>query len=133
MAFSLVRINGSTIAFSSAGMPPVFLYRRASGIVEEMQLRGMPLGAMKNAPYGLQEIAMQPGDTLLLLTDGLPEQKNASGEMFEYHRVQSTLASTCPAPPRMVIDQLVRAGEAWMEGVALDDDITLLVIQKKEA
>ncbi len=132
MAFSLVRINGSTVAFSSAGMPPVFLYRRSTGAIEEMQLRGMPLGAMKNAPYGLQEITMESGDTLLLLTDGLPEQKNASGEMFEYARVQQTLALACPGAPRAVIDQLVRAGEAWMDGVPLDDDITLLVIQKKE-
>ena len=131
MAFSLVRIKGSTVAFSCAGMPPIFLYRRSAGSVEEMQLRGMPLGAMKNAPYGLQEVAMEPGDTLLLLTDGLPEQKNASGEMFDYARVRSTLEASCPSSPQAIIDSLVKAGEGWMDGVPLDDDITLLVIQRK--
>lgn len=76
---------------------------------------------------------MESGDTLLLLTDGLPEQKNSTGAMFEYTRGQETFSSACPGTPRAVIDQLVRAGEAWMDGVPLDDDITLLVIQKKEA
>jgi serine phosphatase RsbU (regulator of sigma subunit) len=131
MAFSLVRIKGSAISFSSAGMPPAFLFRRDTGKVEEIQLRGMPLGAMKNAPYGLHELTMEPGDTLLLLTDGLPEQKNPAGEMFNYERVIETLTTIFPARPQVVIEQLVRAGEAWMDGVALDDDITLLVIQKK--
>ena len=86
---------------------------------------------MKNAPYGLHELTMEPGDTLLLLTDGLPEQKNPAGEMFNYERVIETLTTIFPARPQVVIEQLVRAGEAWMDGVALDDDITLLVIQKK--
>jgi sigma-B regulation protein RsbU (phosphoserine phosphatase) len=131
MAFSLVRIKGSAISFSSAGMPPAFLFRHETGKVEEIQLRGMPLGAMKNAPYGLHELTMEPGDTLLLLTDGLPEQKNTAGEMFNYERVIETLTAVFPARPQVVIEQLVRAGEAWMDGIALDDDITLLVIQKK--
>jgi ligand-binding sensor domain-containing protein/serine phosphatase RsbU (regulator of sigma subunit) len=130
MAFSLVRIQGPRVAFSSAGMPPVFLYRKAVGTVEELQLRGMPLGAMKNAPYGLQELTMDSGDVLLLLTDGLPEQKNAAGEMFNYERVRSSLVSSCQAPPEAIIKTLVAEGDAWMHGVPLDDDITLLVIRR---
>jgi serine phosphatase RsbU (regulator of sigma subunit) len=51
--------------------------------------------------------------------------------MFNYERVIETLTAVFPARPQVVIEQLVRAGEAWMDGIALDDDITLLVIQKK--
>lgn len=131
MAFNLVRLKENAVSFSSAGMPPAFLYRRATGELEEIFLKGMPLGAMKNFPYALHEMSMERGDTLLFLTDGLPEQKNASGEMFDYARVQNTFAASIAGTPEEIIAGLVSAGEDWMTGVTQDDDITLLVIRKK--
>lgn len=133
MAFTFVRIKGAHVAVSSAGMPPAFLYRAGSGQLEEISVRGLPLGAMKNAPYGLREFDLDPGDLLLLSTDGLPEQKNAAGEMFDYSRLRASLASSLPAAPGDVITSLVRESEAWMDGVALEDDITLLVIRRLQA
>lgn len=113
-------------------MPPAFLHRRDDGSVEEILLKGMPLGAMKNFPYLLHETTMAPGDTLLLLTDGLPEQKNADQEMFDYARVQQTFVENVAGTPESIIQRLVSAADSWMSGVVLDDDITLLVIRKTE-
>jgi ligand-binding sensor domain-containing protein/serine phosphatase RsbU (regulator of sigma subunit) len=130
MAFDLVRVQGPAVSFSSAGMPPVFLYRQATGEIEEIQLKGMPLGAMRDAFYSIHEMAMEKGDTLLFLTDGLPELRNDSGEMFDYTRVHQAFAASIPAHPDQIIQNLVAAGDSWMHGAAQDDDITLLVIQK---
>ena len=132
MAFTLVRLRGNSLSFSSAGMPPVFLYRKSSGMVEEILLKGMPLGAMKNFPYTLHETELQRGDTILLLTDGLPEQKNSAGEMFDYAKVQTMFAEVGASKPDDVIAHLMNAGESWMSGAVQDDDITMLVIKKKE-
>ncbi len=131
MAFTLVRINGKSVSLSTAGMPPVFVYRKSSGSVEEILLNGMPLGAMKNFPYTFHETTLDAGDTLLLLTDGLPEQKNKSDEMFDYARVQSTFAQIGQDAPDDIISRLVKEGDAWMDGVSQDDDITFMVIRRK--
>jgi two-component system sensor histidine kinase ChiS len=130
MAFTLVRLGGNSVSLSSAGMPPVFLYRKRDESVEEILLKGMPLGAMKNFPYALFESDLQSGDTLLLLTDGLPEQKNTREEMFDYARVQSAFAEVATRTPEQIIAHLTQAGESWMAGAVQDDDITLLVIRK---
>lgn len=130
MAFNLVRLTGAAVSFSSAGMPPAFLYRRATGTMEEILLTGVPLGAMKSFPYVLHETTLDPGDTLLFLTDGLPEQKNRVGEMFDYARVQETFLGSISSTPDAIIAELVQAGDRWMEGVPQDDDMTLLVIRK---
>ena len=130
MAFSLVRIRGNSVSLSTAGMPPVYLHRMQNGSIEEILLKGMPLGAMKNFPYSLHETILGAGDTLLLLTDGLPEQKNPREEMFDYTRVQGVFASVIGREPKEIIEELVKAGETWMDGVAQDDDITLMVIRK---
>jgi ligand-binding sensor domain-containing protein/serine phosphatase RsbU (regulator of sigma subunit) len=131
MAFTLVRLKGKSVSLSSAGMPPVYIHRNSDGAVEEILLKGMPLGAMKNFPYSLHETELYAGDTLLLLTDGLPEQKNSSEEMFDYARLQKEFVAAVAQTPAEIITHLVDAGDAWMKGVVQDDDITLLVIRKK--
>lgn len=131
MAFTLVRLKGNSVSLSSAGMPPAYLYKKRDGSVEEILLKGMPLGSMKNFPYALHESRLEQGDSLLLLTDGLPEQKNIRDEMFDYARIEKAFTDLGSASPKETIDRLMKAGEAWMEGAVQDDDITLLVIKKK--
>jgi len=132
MAFTLVRLRGNSLYLSSAGMPPVFIFRKRDGSIEEVLLKGMPLGAMKNFPYLLHEASLERGDTLLLMTDGLPEQKNAAEEMFDYERVQKAFAEVATRTPDEIIDHLAKAGEAWMGGAVQDDDVTLMVVRMKE-
>ena len=132
MAFTLVRLRGNSLYLSSAGMPPVFIFRKRDGSIEEVLLKGMPLGAMKNFPYLLHEASLERGDTLLLMTDGLPEQKNAAEEMFDYERVQKAFAEVATRTPDEIIDHLAQAGEAWMGGAVQDDDVTLMVVRMKE-
>ena len=93
-------------------------------------LKGMPLGAMKNFPYTLYEAELQVGDTVLLISDGLPEQKNSFGEMFDYSRVQKTFIEVGDHTPDEIIKHLTRAGENWMNGTQQEDDITMLVIKQ---
>ncbi len=132
MALTLVRLKGNSLSFSSAGMPPVYLYHAQDQSTEEILLKGMPLGAMKNFPYVIYSGALEAGDLLLLLSDGLPEQKNAAGEMFDYSRVEKTFKANATSAPREVIEQLVLAGESWMTGAVQDDDLTMMVIRRKE-
>ncbi len=131
MAFSLLKVKGNKVSFSSAGMPPIYLHRKASKTVEEIMLKGMPLGAMKNFPYTLHEAELQIGDTVLLVTDGLPEQKNLAGEMFDYSRVQKAFGEVGDSTPDQIIRHLMSHGESWMNGAQQDDDITMLVIRHK--
>ena len=51
MAFSLLKIKGKLLQFSSAGLPPMYIYRKNSKSIEEVDKQGMPLGAMRNFKY----------------------------------------------------------------------------------
>jgi ligand-binding sensor domain-containing protein/serine phosphatase RsbU (regulator of sigma subunit) len=131
MAFTLVRLRGSSVCLSTAGMPPVYL-RRKNAPLEEILLKGMPLGAMKNFPYTVHQTDLNPGDTLLLLTDGLPEQKNPRGEMFDYARIQSAITAGQGLGPDELVNALVQEGEQWMGGSLQEDDITILAIRRTD-
>jgi len=133
MAFTLARVQGPTLSLSCAGMPPVFHYKRCDGTVTEVLLEGMPLGAMKNPSYTLQDIALGEGDTVLMLSDGLPEQLNAHQEMFGYSRVAQALAEVGNRSPEEIITHFNHAAETWRGTASQDDDITLVAIQRTPA
>ncbi len=131
MALSVLKIQDRKVSFTSGGMPPAYIYRSQDSRIEEILLKGMPLGAMKNFPYAVEEHHLNPGDVILLLSDGLPEQKNAGGEMFGYDRVEEGLRQVARRSPEEIVQYFLAAGETWMDGVAQDDDITLMVIKMK--
>jgi phosphoserine phosphatase RsbU/P len=85
---------------------------------------------MKNFSYTLHQTTVADGDTILMLTDGLPEQKNAGEEMFNYARVKQALAEVGSRSPEEIIAHFNRAAESWMGTTPQDDDITLLVLQR---
>jgi len=130
MGLCLARLTGGSLTLSSAGMPPVFLRRQASGAAEEIALQGMPLGGLAS-DYQEAGLEMAPGDTLLMMTDGLPELTNGDGDPFGYPRVRSLFESLGGEAPEEVIAGLAAAAESWSGAQAPKDDITLVVVRMR--
>ena len=131
MSFSFLKIDDKKIQITSAGMPPIYYHHKDTNHLEEIVIEGMPLGAMKMAQYETTEKTLSSGDTILLLTDGLPEQMNAKDEMFNYPRVKKQFTNNLKYPPDKIIEKLIRAGDNWMNGTQQEDDITFVVIRVK--
>lgn len=131
MSFCYLKIDGCRLSITSAGMPPVYYYSKENKEVEEIVIQGMPLGAMRKFSYKLIEKELKTGDTILLLTDGLPEQMNTKEEMFDYSRVKENFMQVAENSPDNIITQLTSAGDSWMNGVVQADDISFVVIKVK--
>ena len=131
MALTLLRISNRQLPLSSAGMPPVLLYRADTKKVEEILLEGMPLGISNRSQYTEYACDLQAGDTLLLMSDGLPERQNSAGDLFDYDRVQEHFVGAADRPPEDICTQMWQAGEQWSEGRPQDDDVTLVAFKVK--
>ena len=135
MALSLVCVENQTLRLTCAGMPPLFIYRAATGEVEEHLQKAVPLGSIKQYPYTEFTLPFAAGDVLLLMSDGLPERFSASGELPEkemlgYDSIKQLLADHASmASPQTLIEHLLALGEDWSAGEPLDDDITLLILK----
>ena len=129
MSFSYLKIENNKLHITSGGMPPIFYHNKETNQVEEIVIQGMPLGAMRNVSYNVIEKELKSGDTILLLTDGLPEQMNSNEEMFDYSRVKISFNDAINNQPDEIINKLVTAGDDWMNGRIQDDDITFVVIR----
>jgi len=129
MALMLIRIRGSKLVISSAGMPPVFIFRKAKKSVEEITIKGLPLGGVEGYAYKQIRTELASGDTILLLSDGFPELFNTKNEMLDYPRVKALFQETAESSPDEIIQALTQAAEKWRQTRQQNDDITFVVLQ----
>ena len=130
MALAVLRLDGDRAVLANAAMPPLLHHRAASGEIEEVLLPGMPLGGLADG-YGERRFAMAPGDTLLLYSDGLPEQPDSSGVPVGYEYVARAFGGLVGETPEGIAGGLAAALDALTGGEAPRDDVTLLVLRRR--
>lgn len=124
--------------FFRAGHNPLLLFRSATGTVEELRPSGMALGLAHGAALGssLQSMffTMNPGDVVLMTSDGFTEAENANGEQFGEQRLQNSLlqASRTLASATEIRSRLLNDLSRFVSGAEQHDDITVVVIRKSE-
>ncbi|MCK6562062.1 SpoIIE family protein phosphatase [candidate division KSB1 bacterium] len=131
MAMALIRITGRRMIVSAAGMPPLLIYRHATAAVEEVVLKGMPLGGPGATGYQERQTTLARGDTVLLMSDGFPELFNAENEMLDSTRVRQLYEETASRSAAEIIRHLVAGCEQWQNGKPQNDDITFVVLKFK--
>ena len=103
MAFAFLKIKGNQLSLSNAGVPPVYIYRKDKNEVEEIDNKGMPLGAMINFPYKETKTELNKGDVIYLLSDGFPELSNNDKEIYGYERVKNILKKFQKTPRKKLL------------------------------
>jgi hypothetical protein len=131
MSLNIALIKDSQITLSSAGMPPYYIYRATSNTTEEIQISGVPLGSFNDAYFDEISTTFNTGDILVIISDGLPEAPNLSGDLFDYQKLHDLIATYGSLTAQEVIDQLMIEADAWLSGRHNPDDITLVVIKHK--
>ncbi len=114
MALSLIRVENESLRLTCAGMPPLFIYRAATGQIEEHLQKAVPLGSINQYPYTEFTLEFRSGDLLLLMSDGLPERFNESREMLDDEAIKRMLADHGHTiSPQALIEKLLALGEDW--------------------
>jgi len=131
MSLLLLRIKDKKITASAAGMPPILVYRANEKVVESIPLKGMPVGAYADFPYGTNEFKVGTGDVVLILSDGLPELFNEEEEMYNYDRVNSKLSKLGELETKEIIIGFIDSINEWRQNRLPDDDITIMAIKFK--
>ncbi|RMG36847.1 MAG: hypothetical protein D6732_07645, partial [Methanobacteriota archaeon] len=116
MALHLLQITPTTVTLSSAAMPPVYYYNEKLKKLVEVLLPSLPLGT--RLPDNYQEITIHfnPGDTLVLLSDGLPERMNSKGIPLGYNLVKECIEENIHLSPKELMEKLIGLGEQHADG-----------------
>jgi sigma-B regulation protein RsbU (phosphoserine phosphatase) len=128
--FAMVEIDpDGTLRAINAGHLPV-LIRRAGGTIEHLESSGLPLGIMEIATYTESTTRLEPGDVVLLFTDGITEAEDSSDEEFGVERVAEIAASLGDPSAERVCEAILAGVAQHTEGRPLQDDATLLVVER---
>ena len=121
------------LTFVNAGQTPPLL-RRQNGSIERLMSGGIALGMFSGSTYEAGEVQMNPGDALLLYSDGLTEAESPDGQPFDEAGLERTLALYAGAYQQSAAAEL---GKAVFEAVErhrrdqrLSDDLTVLVLSR---
>ncbi|HET7294826.1 MAG TPA: SpoIIE family protein phosphatase [Vicinamibacteria bacterium] len=120
------------VHWASAGHNPSLLRRRGASRVEALPLGGMALG-LRAHDLGLADrvLVLDPGDALLLHTDGVGDAEDPDGAMYGAERLEAAVGAA-PAGAHALVSHVLGDLEAFTSGAAQADDVTLLALVAKD-
>jgi len=122
---------GGSIHMLSAGHGPLLVYRAGSGEFERHNAHGVPFGVTAAIGYGpAQEVDLEPGDMLVLITDGFFEWEDHDGEQYGLDRLEGAIRDHAERPPQEVIGAMHAGILAFTSGTPQDDDLTAVIVKR---
>ena len=107
---------------------PCLLHR--DGSVEKLRnIGGVFVGAFKDMEFESKVMILQPGETLVLYTDGVTEAADVKDEMFDDKRLEKCLQSLHAEPVQEIPNRVITAVKEFSSGVPQSDDITVLALR----
>ena len=129
--YGTVNENG-LLNWINAGHCAPLLLRRGERL-RALDSNALPVGMLEEAEYAAETVQLQPGDRLVIYTDGVSEAQNADGAFFGDKRIRDVLRRHETADYAAVFRALDDELTAFTSGAVQKDDITLLVVQYGEA
>jgi sigma-B regulation protein RsbU (phosphoserine phosphatase) len=124
-----VDCNLGTLAYCNAGhYPPILL--RADGGTELLSTGGPLLGAVEDANFESGAVTLEPGDMLVVYSDGVLECMNSAGEEFGSIRLHNAVRQSAQRNAHASLMTLLATVQDFADGTPLSDDISMIVMQR---
>jgi serine phosphatase RsbU (regulator of sigma subunit) len=129
-----LRFNANTgeIAFASAGHNPPLVWKAQSRSCEWLDADGLILGIKQGVCFEEKHMHLQPGDILVLYTDGITEAANQTGILFGEDRLCAQLKENHVLSPQQIIDHLLNEVKRFSGLRSFVDDISIVVLKAEE-
>src|ERR1700691_2814819 len=105
------------------------ILRRASGLIERLDVGGLPLGIQSEARYESASVTLAPGDWLIIFTDGLVEAENAHQDEYGETRLLATIAAGVASTPAEMLNRLMAELDLFVGNTPQHDDVTCLLVK----
>ncbi len=131
LASALLDTSTGEITLVNAGQETPLLYRGSTGEVVEAHDRdrgGMPMGIMDGQTYDAMTVLLNPGDTLVMFSDGVTDAMNIRDEKFKSPRILAALKTDGPRTPKALGERIIKAVKLHAGTREQNDDITLVCI-----
>lgn len=132
--WAICKPESNRLFYVNAGHLPPFLLRHSDQekrSVEKLETGGPVLGILPGVRYSQGEVDFEPGDLLILFSDGLVEATNQSGEEFGEERLLQVLEESKGESVDSMRERILEAVKEFSAGKNYQDDLTLLLVKRK--
>ena len=126
--YGVLDVRNRVLIYSNGGHNPPLLMH-ADGSIEYLTEGGMALGVMGDSVYADCPVHLDPGDVMVMFTDGVSESESPSGEQFGQLRIEQCVAKLATLSSQEIVDGLVREVVSWTGERGPNDDLTLVVLK----
>ena len=129
-AYVFVDMANNTVSYAGAAHPPLLWWHANTQHASECLENGLMLGPFRDSTYSAMTFALEKGDEIILVTDGILEARDSSGDQFGMDRLRTTIESNHALSANAFADALLAGLSTWSEttiGPGQTDDITLIV------
>jgi len=117
-----------TLTYINAGHNTPIL-RRNGGMIERLDKGGLPLGIDAQAAYETGTVSLEPGDWLVIFTDGVVEAINQYDAEYGEQRLLNVLQAGSSAPPEELLHRIIGDVDAFVGETPQHDDITCMLLK----
>jgi sigma-B regulation protein RsbU (phosphoserine phosphatase) len=125
--------HSGRVCYANAGHNRPLWLRKITGQCQELSEAGSMLAMFKGLALEEQEIQMEPGDFLVLYTDGLTEAMNEQKDMFGEQRLWALIEANGDGDAQAMLQAILAAVEGFEKGAPRGDDLTLVVVQRVDS
>jgi sigma-B regulation protein RsbU (phosphoserine phosphatase) len=126
----IIDLRDGTVEYADAGHEAPFLLRADGSVSRLPKPEGMALGVWDEAEFERAQLTLQPGDALVLFTDGVSEATTAGDQLFTVERIDETLADFAKLSTASIIATgLADRVNVFVGDAPQFDDIAILVVQ----
>lgn len=130
MTFAVLDGDGSALTLANSGLPHPFLVR--AGEVRPLTVEGVPLGLLPDRQYRELRLRLEPGDAVVICTDGVEESRDRESRELGDERVRAALARLAGRPPQEIAQGLLAACRAFSGAGEPSDDRTIVILHRSE-
>ena len=99
--------------------------------MSRLQIPGVPLGLIEDIGHDELEFKLEPGDTLLLSSDGTTDALNREGEFYDVERFTDSMRRHCAGEISLPLDGLDSDLRRFTGDAELSDDVTLIALRRQ--
>ncbi|MCK5269018.1 MAG: SpoIIE family protein phosphatase, partial [Spirochaetes bacterium] len=133
-AFYLIIKPDLTMKYSNAAHQLCIIYRKNAGIIDQLDSKGFFIGSLEDLPYPYEsaETKLEPGDRIILFTDGITEAHNPDNELYGEERLIKRIKEWSDLPVKELNEKIIKDVDTFANGAERKDDYSLIIFEISE-
>ncbi len=129
--YGILDPQSGRLTYTNAGHPPPLLLRKNKA-VEKLELTGPPLGVLEEGVWEPVNLTLQPGESLILYTDGITDTNNTNGTLFGLKRLTTLVTKQAGKSAQSILDALLAEIDQYMQDEIQFDDTAVIVVHREQ-